>query len=104
MQYDTFLANKQQRAKVKYSYQPQADDELELAKGDEVIVLDIEEDGWWRGKVGQKEGVFPSNFVEVIAEESEPLVHSGRPAFASPTQIVDHMPTPSMLFIEYFFV
>ena len=67
-----------------------------------MIVLDLEEEGWWRGIVGQKEGVFPINFVEVIAEESEPPAHSGRPAFAPPTQTVDHMLTTSMLFIEYF--
>lgn len=24
------------------------------------------EDGWWKGKLGQKVGVFPSNFVEII--------------------------------------
>ena len=67
-----------------------------------MILLNIVEEGWWRGKVGQKEGVFPINFVEVITEESEPPVHISRPAFALPTQRVDHMLIPSMLFIEYF--
>ena len=41
-------------------------DELELADGDEVLVLEVVEEGWWKGRVGQKEGVFPSNFVEEI--------------------------------------
>ena len=29
------------------------------------------DDGWWRGRVGDKEGVFPSNFVETIQEDSK---------------------------------
>ena len=101
---DTFLANKQRRAKAKFSYHPQAEDELELADGVEVIVLGVVEEGWWRGKVGQKEGVFPSNFVEEITEESEPPVHNDRPAPVPPTETVDHTLAPSMLFIEHFLI
>ena len=37
-----------------------------------VHVLGEEEDGWWRGKLGDKVGLFPSNFVEVINEEAPP--------------------------------
>ena len=95
----TFLATKHRRAKAKFSYHPQAEDELELADGDEVIVLDIVEEGWWRGKVGHKEGVFPSNFVDEITEESEPPVHNDRPPLVPPTETVDHMPAPSMCYL-----
>ena len=35
-------------------------------------VLEEEEEGWWRGRIGAHEGVFPSNFVEEIQEEEEP--------------------------------
>ena len=38
---NTFLASKQRRAKAKFSYHPQAEDELELADGVEVIVSDV---------------------------------------------------------------
>lgn len=34
-----------------------------------LIVLQVEE-GWWRGKLSGKVGVFPSNFVEVIPTPS----------------------------------
>ena len=37
-----------------------------------VDVLDEEEDGWWKGKVGDSVGLFPSNFVELINEEALP--------------------------------
>ena len=65
--------SKQRRARVIFSYHPQADDELELADGDEVIVLGVEEEGWWKGRIGGREGVFPSHFVEEITgDASEP--------------------------------
>ena len=35
-------------------------------------VLEEEEEGWWRGKIGGTIGVFPSNFVEEIMEDSKP--------------------------------
>ena len=46
-----WLAIKQLRAKAKFSYHSQADDELELVDGIEVIVLDVVEGGCWRGRV-----------------------------------------------------
>ena len=100
MYVDTFVASKQHRANTKFSYHSQAEDELELADGVEVIVLDMVEEGWWRSRVGQKDVVFPSNFVEEITEESEPPVHNDRPAPVPPTEI----PAPSMLFVEYFLI
>ena len=32
--------------------------------GDAVMVTAKEEEAWWRGEVGGKSGVFPSNYVE----------------------------------------
>ena len=28
------------------------------------------EQGWWTGQLGSKEGLFPSNYVEVIEDEN----------------------------------
>ena len=70
-----------------------------------MIVLDVVEEGCWRGRVGQKECVFPSNFVvEEITEESEPPVHNDRPAPVPPTERVDHTTATSLLFIEYYLI
>ena len=69
-----------------------------------MIVLDVVEEGCWRGKVGQKEGVFPSNFVEEITEESKPPVHNDRPAAVPPTETVDHTTATGMFFIEYYLI
>lgn len=45
-----------------HPYEPQREDELQLAKGDRVIVTDSSDPDWW---VGKKEdgtsGYFPSN-------------------------------------------
>ena len=84
---------KLRRAKVTFSYAADNIDELSLEPGQIVEVLEEEEEGWWRGKVGGKEGVFPSNFVEIV-EEDEP-VRQAAPAVASqapPPQLSAHRP------------
>ena len=65
-------SKKTRRAKVSFSYAADNIDELSLEPGQIVEVLAEEEEGWWRGKMGGKEGVFPSNFVEIIEEGVEP--------------------------------
>ena len=54
-------------ARAKYRYQGNRDDELSLEKGDEVIVMEKEADGWWKGRCGTKIGWFPFNYVEEVA-------------------------------------
>ncbi len=46
------------------------DDELELIVGDVIEILGQEEEGWWRGKLKGKIGVFPSNYVSILGLES----------------------------------
>ena len=53
-----------------------------------VDVIAEEEAGWWKGSLGGKVGVFPSNFVEEVNEEtpkseppkSEPLRTESKPS------------------------
>ena len=52
------------RAIAKFKYNSTREDELSLNKGDEVIVMEKEADGWWRGRCGTKIGWFPFNYVE----------------------------------------
>ncbi|KAG5673513.1 hypothetical protein PVAND_003555 [Polypedilum vanderplanki] len=59
-------STKNRRCKVIYSYKENKEDELTLAVGDLIEVFEEIEEGWWKGKLGNKVGVFPSNFVEVI--------------------------------------
>lgn len=51
-----------------YDYEAQGEDELSLHKGEIVEVLSKDakisgDEGWWTGKIGDKVGIFPSNFV-----------------------------------------
>mgnify|MGYP002715728520 CR=1 FL=1 len=58
-----------------FDYKAQGEDELSLKRGERVEVLtkDVKvsgDEGWWTGKIGDKVGIFPANFV---ADENEEL-------------------------------
>ncbi|XP_067124061.1 mitogen-activated protein kinase kinase kinase 11-like isoform X2 [Centruroides vittatus] len=51
-----------------YDYEASGEDELSLKRGVQVEVLSKDakisgDEGWWTGKIGDKVGIFPSNFV-----------------------------------------
>ncbi|KAK9875211.1 hypothetical protein WA026_006002 [Henosepilachna vigintioctopunctata] len=52
------------QCRVVFSYKQDHEDELNLNVGDVIDVLGEEEEGWWKGVLKGKIGVFPSNFVE----------------------------------------
>lgn len=61
---------------VRFSYSAQQPDELDLKEGDELLVLDMVEDGWAKGEIlnspshpGRKGriGLYPTNFVSTIS-------------------------------------
>lgn len=64
--------------KVIYSYKPAYEDELELKEGDIITILnkDLPDKGWWKGELKGKVGVFPDNFVHLVAGEGESNVFS----------------------------
>ena len=64
------------RAIAKYKYTSTREDELSLEKGDEVIVMEKEADGWWRGRCGTRIGWFPFNYVEEEQPDSGALASS----------------------------
>ncbi|XP_075962792.1 SH3 domain-containing protein 21 isoform X3 [Anarhichas minor] len=53
---------------VMFDYKGKTDDELDLKKGDVVVLLrkETEDDGWWEGELNGRCGFFPDNFVMVI--------------------------------------
>ena len=59
-------------AVAKFNYEGKQEDELSLRKGDNVIVMEKEADGWWRGRCGARIGWFPFNYVEEHEEPSPP--------------------------------
>ncbi|XP_075051547.1 SH3 domain-containing protein 21 isoform X2 [Mixophyes fleayi] len=65
--------NTKELAKVMFDYDPSTPDELALKKGDVVSVIskETEDEGWWRGELNGKSGVFPDNFVISIIPNKE---------------------------------
>lgn len=57
--------------KVLFSYEPCNEDELTLVPQDSIEFLEEVEDGWWRGRLKGRVGVFPSNFVSSPAPEEQ---------------------------------
>lgn len=62
-----------EKAVVRYSYTAEQPDELSLKEGEVINILDthLEDEGWWKGEVNGKVGVFPDNFVELIPIQEE---------------------------------
>ena len=54
-----------------YEYKAENDDELSIEPNQTIIVLSKTPDGWWRGELNGKVGLFPHNYVEHIPEEIE---------------------------------
>ena len=79
------------RCLAKFKYISTRDDELSLEKGDEVIVMEKEADGWWRGRCGTKIGWFPFNYVE---EAPKQTAVAGAAAAAAPLETMQQ-PGPS---------
>eukprot|EP01125_Pyxidicula_operculata_P018833 TRINITY_DN673_c0_g1_i2.p2 TRINITY_DN673_c0_g1~~TRINITY_DN673_c0_g1_i2.p2 ORF type:complete len:135 (-),score=32.95 TRINITY_DN673_c0_g1_i2:170-574(-) len=40
--------------------------QLSFKIGEEIIVLDEDDQGWWWGRLGENEGYFPANYCEII--------------------------------------
>ncbi|XP_047127425.1 SH3 domain-containing kinase-binding protein 1 isoform X2 [Hydra vulgaris] len=78
------ITNSAKKAKVGFRYEPEQDDELALEVGEIVEILDDSDDGWWKGKLNGKVGMFPSNFVEIFKEEIKTSQSSNLP-LALPT-------------------
>lgn len=57
--------------KVLFSYDPCNEDELTLVPQDSIEFLGEVEEGWWRGRLRGRVGVFPSNFVSQPAPEEQ---------------------------------
>ena len=54
------------KARAIYDYDAADVDELKLKVGDIVMITKKDPSGWWQGKKGGKEGLFPGNYVEMI--------------------------------------
>ncbi|XP_034029968.1 SH3 domain-containing protein 21 isoform X2 [Thalassophryne amazonica] len=62
--------NEMEYCQVMFDYKAQAEDELDLKKGDiiKLVRKETEDEGWWEGELNGRCGCFPDNFVMVIPQ------------------------------------
>ncbi|XP_063310602.1 SH3 domain-containing protein 21 isoform X1 [Pelobates fuscus] len=67
------LQTVQEFCRVMFDYTPSLQDELALKKGDVVSIIskESEDEGWWRGELNGKTGLFPDNFVILLPPTSQ---------------------------------
>lgn len=65
-------SDKEKHCLALYNYDKKRDDELQLYKGQRIMILEESEDDWWRGRNMEsgQDGWFPSNYVEMIQSET----------------------------------
>ncbi|KAG8530824.1 uncharacterized protein KY384_004181 [Bacidia gigantensis] len=60
------------RALVQYDYEKAEENELELKEGEHVTNIEMVDENWWMGQNPRGEsGLFPSNYVELIEDDSK---------------------------------
>lgn len=56
------------KARCMQSFHAEQKGEISLAVGDMVVVQDQCADGWWEGSVGDRKGIFPGAFVQLMPD------------------------------------
>ncbi|XP_060637070.2 SH3 and cysteine-rich domain-containing protein 2 isoform X1 [Anolis sagrei] len=49
-----------------YKFLPQENNDLPLKPGDRIMLVDDSNEDWWKGKLGDRIGFFPANFVQRV--------------------------------------
>ncbi|XP_054850847.1 SH3 and cysteine-rich domain-containing protein 2 [Eublepharis macularius] len=49
-----------------YKFLPQENNDLPLKPGDRIMLVDDSNEDWWKGKMGDRLGFFPANFVQRV--------------------------------------
>lgn len=47
-----------------YDFTPQEPGELAFSRGDVITVTDKTDQHWWRGEIGNRDGLFPATYVQ----------------------------------------
>jgi hypothetical protein len=51
---------------AQYNFKGTRNDELDIAFGDQIRIMEKRNDGWWKGKLNDTVGLFPSTYVKEI--------------------------------------
>ena len=63
------------KVKAVYTFKAGAEDELGFEAGDVIDVIARSKSGWWKGKLGGKEGIFPVNRTKPLMIPDEQIMH-----------------------------
>ncbi|XP_057410994.1 SH3 and cysteine-rich domain-containing protein isoform X2 [Balaenoptera acutorostrata] len=54
-----------------YKFLPQENEDLEMRPGDMITVLEDSNEDWWKGKIQDRIGFFPANFVQRVQQNEK---------------------------------
>ncbi|CAF1068829.1 unnamed protein product [Adineta steineri] len=74
---------------VKYDFIPQKTVELQLRKGEKVILLRKLDNNWYEGRINHIEGIFPGDYIEIIREPKDNTLNQNMPksVLKNPTEL-----------------
>ncbi|KAM6169367.1 SH3 and cysteine-rich domain-containing protein isoform 2-T2 [Rhynchocyon petersi] len=54
-----------------YKFVPQENEDLEMRPGDMITLLEDSNEDWWKGKIQDRIGFFPANFVQRVQQDEK---------------------------------
>ncbi|KAL3422606.1 actin polymerization protein [Phlyctema vagabunda] len=70
-------SSNEQKGKMLYAYDANGDEEVTVAEGKDVVILEPDDGGWTKVKSGYKEGLVPTAYIELM---SSPAPAANRPS------------------------
>ncbi|KAF2365964.1 SH3 domain [Trinorchestia longiramus] len=59
------------QARARFAFQAQTSMEMSLSKGETVILTRRVDQNWYEGRIGQRRGIFPISYVDVLVEPGD---------------------------------
>uniref|UniRef100_A0A146LS83 Sorbin and SH3 domain-containing protein 2 n=3 Tax=Lygus hesperus TaxID=30085 RepID=A0A146LS83_LYGHE len=72
------------QARAKFNFQAQTHLELSLVKGELVLLTRRVDENWFEGRIGNRKGIFPVSYVEVLVEPGERTLSPSGPVSTKP--------------------
>ncbi|XP_064560992.1 SH3 and cysteine-rich domain-containing protein isoform X2 [Zonotrichia leucophrys gambelii] len=54
-----------------YKFVPQENEDLEMRPGDMITLLEDSNEDWWKGRIDERTGYFPANFVQRVQQNEK---------------------------------